>query len=183
MANYTTVREMKNYLLIQDTVSSSEDPLLQTFIRGASNKIDEYVGYDFQIEYGADETLYNVKDLDIIVLKKWPIVGISSIESGVDYQKVDDIGKIILDTPFTGDFSLSVSYGQNPPSIVKTVCMELVNLFWSRRKTVGLQSMSMGDFSISMSTLKKEIDEILEVLSEFRDIHFGRTSPTYNLMR
>ena len=181
MAIYATLTEVKNYLNVTDT---STDDLLYTFLKSSSNKIDEFVGYNFEVEYGSDETLYNVNDLDIIVLRKWPIVGISSIESGVDYQRKDDIGTIVLDGSFSGDFSLSVSFGQNPPDIVKTVCMELVNLFWTRRTSVGIKSMSIGDFKYETNpSLGSEIKDILNMLNEYRDPHFATQSPIYNQNR
>jgi hypothetical protein len=123
--------------------------------------------------------------MDIVVLRKYPIVGISSIESGVDYQRVDDIGKIILHEAFTGDFSLSVSFGQSPPAIARTVCMELVNFFWNRRKTAGLKKMQMGDFSFETKddSVTNEITDILSILHEYRDLGLSKTTHTYNQMR
>lgn len=182
MATYATKAEVKSYLNITD---SSKDDLIYTFIKSASQKIDEFVGYTFEVEYGSDETLYNVRNLDTIVLRKYPIVGISNIESGVDYQRVDDIGKIVLDQSFTGDFALSVSFGQNPPDIVKTTCLELVNLFWSRRKMTGLKSMSMGDFSFTTGgTLTNEVKDTLNLLNEYRDMPMSRTTTqSFNQMR
>jgi len=181
MADYAQLSETKTYLNVTD---SSTDDLICTLISSATNKINEFVGYTFEIEYGSDESLFNVNDLDIIVLRKYPIVGISSIESGVDYQRVDDIGKIILENSFNGDFSLSVSFGQNPPDIVKTTCMELVNLFWTRRKMTGLKSMSMGDFSFTTNnSFNDEIKNILNMLHDYRDLAFSRTIETYNQQR
>ena len=180
MANYATVAEVKSYLDISGT---DDDTLLGTFVASASKKIDEFIGYTFEVEYGVDETQYNVADMDIVVLKKSPLVGISSIESGVDYKSIDDVGILVLDNRFTGDFSLSVSYGQNPPDIVKTACMEIVNLFWSRRKTIGLKSMRIGDFSMTTSSsFQTDMKEILNTLIEYRDINFARKSPLYNQM-
>jgi hypothetical protein len=102
----------------------------------------------------------------------------------VDYQRKDDIGTIVLDGSFSGDFSLSVSFGQNPPDIVKTVCMELVNLFWTRRTSVGIKSMSIGDFKYETNTsLGSEIKDILNMLNEYRDPHFATQSPIYNQNR
>ena len=185
MPNYATLEETKDYLQVQNPVGSSHDVVLQTLINSASQKIDEFVGYTFEVEYGSDETLYNVRNLDTIVLRKYPIVGISNIESGVDFQRVDDIGKIVLDELFTGDFALSVSFGQNPPEIVKVTCMELVNLFWSRKQMTGLKSMSMGDFSFTTGgTLTNEITDTLNILNEYRDMPLSRTTTqSFNQMR
>lgn len=160
---------MRNYLNIQDTVSSSNDALLNTFLTASTKKIDEYVGHTFEVQYGISENQLNVKDRDVFILTKWPVVGISSIESGVDYQLNSEAGIIILDTPFTGDFTLSYSAGQNPPEQVKVVCMELTALSWMRRKSVGLNQMSMGDFQFSIRAVEKEVDAILRPLDEFRD--------------
>lgn len=182
MILYATLNETKNYLNITTT---EHDNLISNLLESATQQINDYVGYTFQVEYGSDETLYNVDNIDIIVLRKYPIVGISSIESGVDYQRVDDIGKIILDEPFTGDFSLSVSFGQNPTAIVKTVCMELVNFFWNRKTTAGLKKMQMGDFSYETRdvTVTNEINDILSILHEYRDLGLSKTHHTYNQMR
>jgi hypothetical protein len=182
MATYATLSETKEYLNVTGT---NTDDLINGLIVSASKQIDDYVGYTFEVEYGSDETLYNVLNMDIIVLRKYPIVGISSIESGVDYQRVDSIGKIILDEAFTGDFSLSVSFGQNPPAIVRTVCMELVNFFWNRRTTAGLKKMQMGDFSYETHevTVTNEINDILSILHEYRDLGISKTHHTYNQMR
>jgi hypothetical protein len=182
MATYATLTETKEYLNVTDT---SKDNMINNLIVSATKQIDDYVGYTFEVEYGSDETLYNVANMDIIVLRKYPIVGISSIESGVDYQRVDDIGKIILVEAFTGDFSLSVSFGQNPPAIARTVCMELVNFFWNRRKTAGLKKMSMGDFSFETKddSVTKELTDILSILHEYRDLGLSKTTHTYNQMR
>jgi|19_taG_2_1085344.scaffolds.fasta_scaffold00177_19 hypothetical protein len=180
MANYASLSEVKDYL---DISVSDSDTILSTFIASASQKIDEYIGYTFEVEYGVDETQYNVQDMDIIVLKKYPIVGISSIESGVDYKRKNDVGILVLDNRFTGDFNLSVSYGQTPPDVVKTTCMELVNLFWSRRKTIGLKSMSIGDFSMTTSSsFGADMKDILDTIYEYRDTNFARKSPLYNQM-
>ncbi len=182
MALYATLSETKEYLNVTTT---ADDSLLNSLLESATKQIDDYVGYTFEVEYGSDETQFNVSNMDIIVLRKYPIVGISSIESGVDYQRVDDIGKIILDQPFTGDFSLSVSFGQTPPAVVRTVCMELVNFFWNRRKTVGLKKMQMGDFSFEthQSTITKEVDEVLSILHEYRDLGISKSHHTFNQMR
>ncbi len=179
MATYATLSETKEYLNITDT---STDNLINGLIVSSSKQIDDYIGYTFEVEYGSDETLYNVANMDILVLRKYPIVGISSIESGVDYQRVDDIGKIILNCPFTGDFSLSVSFGQNPPAIARTVCMELVNFFFNRRKTAGLKKMQMGDFSYETHevTVVNEVNDILSILHEYRDLGLSKTHHTYN---
>ena len=176
---YATLSETKEYLNVTDT---SKDNLINDLILSATKQIDDYVGYTFQVEYGSDETLYNVSNMDIIVLRKYPIVGISSIESGVDYQRVDDVGKIILDNPFSGDFSLSVSFGQNPTAVVKTVCMELVNFFWNRRTTAGLKKMQMGDFSYETHevTVVNEINDTLSILHEYRDLGMSKSHHTYN---
>lgn len=178
---YATLSETKTYLNITDT---AHDSMITDLLDSATQQIDDYVGYTFEVEYGSDETLYNVANMDIIVLRKYPIVGISSIESGVDYQRVDDIGKIILDEAFTGDFSLSVSFGQNPTAVVKTVCMELVNFFWNRRTTAGLKKMQMGDFSYETHevSVTNEINDILSVLHEYRDLGISKTTHTYNKM-
>ncbi len=182
MLNYATLSEVKDYLQIQNPVGSSHDITLQTLINSSSVQIEEFVGYTFEVEYGVDESRLNVRDLDIIVLKKYPIVGISSIESGVDFQRKDDIGVIALENRFTGDFSLSVSYGQNPPESVKVTCMELVGLFWNRRSLGGIESMSMGDFSIKQSTsnVQKQVNDILNTLSEYRNSSFFGTTTLYN---
>ncbi len=180
--SYATLANTKTYLNINDTNS---DDLITDLITSASRQIDDYVGYTFQIEYGSDETLYNVANMDIIVFRKYPIVGISSIESGVDYQRVDDIGKIILDEAFTGDFSLSVSFGQEPTAVVSTVCMELVNFYWNRRKTAGLKKMQMGDFSYETKDVSavNEVNDVLSILHEYRDLGLSKTHHTYNQMR
>lgn len=179
---YATLSETKEYLNVTDTNS---DNLINGLLVSATKQIDDYVGYTFEVEYGSDETLYNVANMDIIVLRKYPIVGISSIESGVDYQRVDTIGKIILDEAFTGDFSLSVSFGQNPTAIVRTVCMELVNFFWNRRTTAGLKKMSMGDFSYETkdTSVVNEINDVLSILHEYRDLGMSKSHHTYNQMR
>jgi hypothetical protein len=180
--SYATLTETKEYINVTDT---THDNMINGLIESATKQIDNYVGYTFEVEYGVDETLYNVANMDIIVLQKYPIVGISSIESGVDYQRVDSIGKIILDNAFTGDFSLSVSYGQNPPAIVRTVCMELVNFFWNRRTTAGLKKMSMGDFAYETkdTSVVNEINDVLSILHEYRDLGMSKTHHTYNQMR
>ncbi len=182
MATYATLSETKEYINVTDT---STDNLINGLIVSATKQIDDYIGYTFEVEYGSDETLYNVSNMDIIILRKYPIVGISSIESGVDYQRVDSIGKIILDNAFTGNFSLSVSFGQNPPAIARTVCMELVNFFWARRKTAGLKKMTMGDFSFETKddSVTKEITDILSILHEYRDLGLSKTTHTYNQQR
>ncbi len=179
---YATLSETKEYLNV--TVTDT-DNLINGLIVSATKQIDNYIGYTFEVEYGSDETLYNVADMDIIVLRKYPIVGISSIESGVDYQTVDDIGKIILDEAFTGDFALSVSFGQTPPAVARTVCMELVNFFWNRRQTAGLKKMQMGDFSYETheTSIVKEVDNVLSILHEYRDLGISKSHPTYNQMR
>jgi hypothetical protein len=179
---YATLSETKEYLNVTDTNS---DNLINGLLVSATKQIDDYVGYTFEVEYGSDETLYNVANMDIIVLRKYPIVGISSIESGVDYQRVDAIGKIILDNAFTGDFSLSVSFGQNPTAIVRTVCMELVNFFWNRRTTAGLKKMAMGDFSYETkdTSVVNEINDVLSILHEYRDLGMSKSHHTYNQMR
>lgn len=179
---YATLSETKTYL---NVTSTDKDSMINDLLLSATKQIDDYVGYTFQVEYGSDETLYNVANMDIIVLRKYPIVGISSIESGVDYQRVDDVGKIILDEAFTGDFSLSVSFGQNPPAIVKTVCMELVNFFWNRRTTAGLKRMQMGDFMYETHevSVTNEINDILSILHEYRDLGISKTHHTYNQTR
>lgn len=179
---YATLSETKTYINVTDT---AKDSMINDLILSATKQIDDYVGYTFEVEYGSDETLYNVANMDIIVLRKYPIVGISSIESGVDYQRVDDIGKIILDEAFTGDFSLSVSFGQNPTAVVKTVCMELVNFFWNRRTTAGLKKMQMGDFSYETKdvSVTNEINDILSILHEYRDLGMSKSHHTYNQMR
>mgnify|MGYP000235773362 CR=1 FL=1 len=66
MANYATVAEVKSYLDISGT---DDDTLLGTFVASASKKIDEFIGYTFEVEYGVDETQYNVADMDIVVLR------------------------------------------------------------------------------------------------------------------
>lgn len=166
---YASTAEMRNYLNIQDTASSSNDALLNTFLTAGTKKIDEYVGYTFEVQYGISENRLNQKDLDVLILTKWPVVGISSIESGVDYQLDSEAGIIVLDTRFTGDFALSYSAGQNPPEQVKVACMELTALSWMRRKSVGLNQMSMGDFQFSIRAFEKEVNAILRMLDDFRD--------------
>lgn len=182
LIKYATLSETKEYLNVTTT---SDDNMINGLIESATKQIDDYIGYTFQVEYGSDETLFNVSNMDIIVLRKYPIVGISSIESGVDYQRVDDVGKIILDNAFTGDFSLSVSFGQNAPAVARTVCMELVNFFYNRRKTAGLKKMQMGDFSYEthQSTVVKEVDAILSILHDYRDLGISKSHHTYNQMR
>lgn len=183
MATYTTLTELKDYLNI---TTDDKDDLFYTLIKAASRRIDDYLGYTFEVEYGSDESLYNQRDLDIIVLRKYPVVGISSIESGVDYQLRSDDGVLILDQPFTGDFSLSVSFGQNPPDTVKVVCMELCNLHYSKRQMqTGMKKMQMGDFSIEMqsgssSTTEKQSQDILKTLDGYRDLHGSVTKQSYN---
>ena len=184
MATYVTLIELKDYLNITTT---DKDELLYTLIKSASKQIDDFLGYTFEVEYGSDESLYNVNDLDMIVLRKYPIVGISSIESGVDYQRRDEDGIIILDENFTGDFALSVSFGQNPPATVKTACMELINLKWGKRQmTTGMKKMSMGDFSIELqsgTSQSSETRDILNTLDGYRDIHGTVTRQSYNQQR
>lgn len=180
---YVTLIELKDYLNITTT---DQDALLYTFIKSASRRVDDYLGYTFEIEYGSDESLYNVRDLDMIVLRKYPIVGLSSIESGVDYNLRNDEGIIILDYPFTGDFSLSVSFGQQAPDTVKLVCMELCNLHNSKRQMqTGMKKMQMGDFSIEMqpgssSSTEKQTLDILKTLDGYRDLHGSVTTQSYN---
>ncbi len=180
---YVTLIELKEYLNISTT---DQDDLLYTFIKAASRRVDDYLGYTFEIEYGSDESLYNVRDMDTIVLRKYPIVGLSSIESGVDYNLREDEGIIILDYPFTGDFSLSVSFGQQPPDTVKLVCMELCNLHNSKRQMqTGMKKMAMGDFSIEMqpgssSSTEKQTLDILKTLDGYRDLHGSVTTQSYN---
>ncbi len=171
---YAALGEMRGYLSIQDTVSSSDDTLLNTFLMASTRKIDEYIGYSFGVTYGISEDRLNKRDMDVIVLERWPIVGICNIESGVDFQRDDENGIIYLDTPFTGDFVLSYSAGQDTPASVKLACMELTALAWSRRKTMGLSSMSMGDFSFSIQSLEKESDDILATIHEFRNLPMVR---------
>jgi hypothetical protein len=180
---YATLIDLKQYLNITD---ATQDELLYTFIKAASRRIDDYLGYTFEIEYGSDETLYNQKDLDMIVLRKYPIVGISSIESGVDYLRRDSEGIIVLDAPFSGDFSLSVSFGETAPDTVKVVCMELCNLHYSKRQMqTGMKKMEMGDFSIEMqsgsiSQTEKQTNDILKTLDGYRDLHGSVTKQSYN---
>ncbi len=171
---YAALGEMRGYLSIQDTVSESDDTLLNTFLMASTSKIDEYIGYSFGVTYGISEDRLNQRDLDVIVLEKWPVVGICNIESGVDFQRDDANGIIYLDTPFTGDFVISYSAGQDTPASVKLACMELAALAWSRRKTMGLSSMSMGDFSFSIRAFEKEADDILGTIHEFRDLPMVR---------
>jgi hypothetical protein len=183
MPTYTTLTELKDYLNITTT---DKDDLLVTLIKAASKRIEDYLGYTFEVEYGSDETLYNVKDMDMIILRKYPIVGISSIESGVDYRRRDDDGVIVLDHAFSGDFSLSVSFGQNPPDTVKVVCMELCNLNYSKRQMqTGMKKMQMGDFSIEMqsgetSQTERQTNDILRTLDGYRDLHGSVTKQSYN---
>lgn len=165
---YVTLDEMKDYLNITCT-DTSKDALLDTFRESSSEIIDDYVGFPFEIEYGIAENFLNVKDKDIYILSRWPVVGISTIESGVDYQLDSDIGVITLDNRFTGDFTLSYSAGQQPPERVKVACMELTVLSWTRRKTIGLNQMSMGDFQFSIRAFEKETDAILRTLDDYRD--------------
>ncbi len=183
MTTYATLEEVKNYLNVSSS-GTSNDVLLQTFINAASRRIDDYLGYTFEVEYGSDESLYNVKDLDMIVLRKYPLLGITSIESGVDYQLREEEGIIILDYPFTGDFALSVSFGQNPPDTVKVVCMELCNLSnSSRQMQTGMKKMAMGDFSIEMqqsAKMENQTHDILKTLDGYRDLHGSVTTQTYN---
>ena len=186
MATYATLAEVKDYLHIGSS-GTSNDILLSTFITSASRKIDDFLGYTFEVEYGSDESLYNVRDMDMIVLRKYPIVGISSMESGVDYVRRDSEGILILDNAYTGDFALSVSFGQGPPDTVKTTCMELVNQMWGKRQmTSGMKKMSMGDFSIEVqsgsSTLTEQKD-ILKTLDVYRDMHGSVTVQSYNQQR
>jgi hypothetical protein len=180
---YVSLIELKAYL---GTTSNDQDELLYTFIKAASRRIDDYLGYTFEIEYGSDESLYNVKDLDIIVLRKYPIVGISSIESGVEYLRRDDEGIIILHSPFSGDFALSVTFGEEAPDTVKLVCMELCNLHNSKRQMqTGTKKMQMGDFSIEMQSgssaqTEKQTQDILKTLDGYRDLHGSVTKQSYN---
>lgn len=183
MATYATLLEIKEYLNITTT---DTDDLIYTFIKSASKSIDDFVGYTFEVEYGSDETLYNVKNLDMLVLRKYPIVGISSIESGVDYVRRDDEGIIVLDNTYTGDFSLSVSFGQSPPWPVKTACMELVNLMWRNRQMTGMKKMTMGDYSVEVSenmNRSSEMRNVLNQLIEYRDLNGSVTKQIYNQMR
>jgi len=187
MSRYASLSETKTYL---NVTTISTDDLINSLILSASSMIDDYVGYTFEVEYGSDESLQNVSDLDMIILRKFPVVGISSIESGVSYQVVNDTGIIILDELFTGDLSLSVSFGQNPPETVKIACMELVNIHWMRRTTSGLKSMQMGDFSYttqdaSTSTVSRQgaTQNVLDTLVNYKDMYSSRTYPTYNKMR
>jgi hypothetical protein len=183
MATYTTLTELKEYLNISGT---TQDDLLYTLISAASRRIEDYLGYTFEVEYGSDESLYNVRNLDMIVLRKYPVVGISNIESGVDYNLRSDDGVIILDYPFTGDFALSVSFGENPPDTVKVVCMELCNLHYSKRQMqTGMKKMQMGDFSIEMqsgetATTERQTNDILKTLDGYRDLHGSVTRQSYN---
>lgn len=180
---YVTLIELKEYLNITTT---NTDALLYTLIKAASRRIDDYLGYTFEIEYGSDESLYNVRDLDIIVLRKYPVVGISNIESGVDYNLRSDDGVIILDQPFTGDFALSVSFGESAPDTVKLVCMELCNLSHSKRQMqTGMKKMQMGDFSIEMQAgssaqTENQTRDILKTLDGYRDMHGSVTKQSYN---
>jgi hypothetical protein len=171
--SYVTLDETKDYLNIVPT-DTTNDNLLNTFRESSSKIIDECVGYTFEITYGISEDRLNQKDLDVIVLERWPVVGICNIESGVDYQLDDVNGVIYLDTPFTGDFTLTYSGGQDPPEQVKVACMELTSLTWSRRKTIGLSAMNMGDFSVSIRPFQKEYDDILDTLHEYRDMPLVR---------
>jgi hypothetical protein len=184
MATYVSLIEVKEYMNITTTET---DDLLYTFIKSASRRIDDFLGYTFEVEYGSDESLQNVKDMDMIVLRKYPIVGISNMESGVDYVRRDAEGIIILDNAYTGDFALSVSFGMNPPDTVKTACMELVNQMWGTRQMgTGMKKMSMGDFSIEVqpgSSTSKQTKEILNTLDGYRDLHGSVTSQSYNQQR
>ncbi len=166
---YASLAEMREYTNIQDSVSDSIDTLLNTFLMASTSMIDEYVGQPFEIEYGIPSNYLNVKDRDVFILSRWPVVGISTIESGVDYQLDGPSGIIFLDTPFTGDFALSYSAGQHPPAQVKVACLELAYLSFTRRKTMGLNQMSMGDFQFSIRKFEQETDNILRTLDGFRD--------------
>ncbi len=165
---YAALDEVKDYLNISDS-DTSKNNLLNIFREASSSVIDEYVGQVFEIEYGISSDFLNVKDRDVFILNRWPVVGISSIESGVDYQLNSEAGIIFLDSTFSGDFALSYSAGQQPPQQVKVACLELTFLTWTRRKTMGLNQMSMGDFQFSIRKVKDETDEILHSLDDFRD--------------
>ncbi len=165
---YAALDEVKDYLNITAS-DTSKDSILHIFRESASSIIDKYVGQPFEIEYGIPSNFLNVKDRDIFILERWPVVGISTIESGVDYQLRSDAGIIFLDTPFTGDFALSYSAGQQPPTQVKVACLEFSYLSFTRRKTMGLNQMSMGDFQFSIRKFNQETDDILHTLDDFRD--------------
>ncbi len=166
---YASLTELREYLSIQDTVSDSLDTLLDTFLTASTKRIDEYVGFPFEIQYGIPEDFLNIRDKDVFILSRWPVIGISTIESGVDYQLNASAGIITLDNGFTGDFTLSYSAGQQAPAQVKVACLELSHLTWTRRKTIGLNQMSMGDFQFSIRKVEHEVDDILHTLDDFRD--------------
>ncbi len=166
---YASLTELREYLSIQDTPSNSLDTLLDTFLMASTSIIDEYVGQPFEVEYGIQSNFLNVKDKDVFILSRWPVVGISTIESGVDYQLNAPAGIITLDNAFTGDFTLSYSAGQQAPAQVKVACLELAYLSFTRRKTMGLNQMSMGDFQFSIRKVQHEVDDILHTLDDFRD--------------
>ncbi len=163
---YASLDEVKNYLNIS---TEDNDSTLNIFRESSSSIIDKYVGQPFEIEYGIASNFLNVKDRDVFILERWPVVGISTIESGVDYQLRSDAGIIFLDTPFTGDFALSYSAGQQPPDQVKVACLELSYLSFTRRKTMGINQMSMGDFQFSIRKVEQETSDILHTLDDFRD--------------
>lgn len=163
---YASLDEVKNYLNIS---TEDNDSTLNIFRESSSSIIDKYVGQPFEIEYGISSNFLNVKDRDVFILERWPVVGISTIESGVDYQLRSEAGIIFLDTPFTGDFVLSYSAGQQPPEQVKVACLELSYLSFTRRKTMGINQMSMGDFQFSIRKVEQETSDILHTLDDFRD--------------
>jgi uncharacterized phiE125 gp8 family phage protein len=179
--------------------SSSNDTVYENLINAAADWLDEYLGRSLIYSSYSNE-VYNGSGNNILNLKNWPIVSVTSIQyrsgfgsdavwtslQGNEYQIDYNEGQIVVPGKFyrreiNYRVTYTAGYSDDPtdqatgasaiPSSIKLALAELVqNMFTNRKINKNVKSEKLKNYAVTYAG-KLVTDDLLEVFGLYRNLH------------
>lgn len=163
-----TLNDLKESLSITD---STQDSLLEGIINRSSQVIETYVGHPIK---SATYTQEKYDGAAKIVLDKWPVTAITSVQyqtgdiGNPDWDDVDstsyalerdgDRGILLLQSPIAGEDAYRVTYTAgytDVPEDIKQACLELCEYTFNMKASGGKKSETLGEYSVTYQSYTK----------------------------
>lgn len=165
------------------------DDLLRILINQATEYIESYCGGKRFASTVHTNEEYDGNGMYELNLKHYPIITFTSLaennatDNSDDWSTVDaneywmdtDTGIITKTSTFTrGKFNYRATYTAGYASIphdLQYACMTLISEIWTKRKSTGVKSESLGDHSIAFAESKETNNVIKEILSRYKEMY------------
>lgn len=185
--NYITLANLKLHLGI---TGSGDDTVLTNIANAVEKYVENYCGRTFTSTTYTNEE-YEGTGTHQLRLKNYPIVSVSKIDYNEDYLENDsDWEQVDADDYWAdgyhadrGIITANFIFDKYPshyrityvagcstiPEDLKLAIYELCGAYYNHRKNAGIDSETVGDYSVTFSNILTESKYIQDILTNYKD--------------